>query len=69
MSDAPLMEMRLEDARGVARRVREAELDLRNSILAAHRAGATYEAIGEAVGLTKQRIGQIVKSNRGGSNA
>lgn len=52
---------RVERAR---RAVDTARAELTLSILAAWRSGESYQDIGRAAGMSKQRVGQIVKETR-----
>ena len=52
--DAVLSKLRQEIARGIARN---------EAIIRARKAGATLQAIGDVVGLTREWVRQIVSSN------
>jgi hypothetical protein len=54
--------MSSRDTDGRAERaMREAQRELEAAIRAAHAAGESYSAIGRIVGVTRQRIAQIVE--------
>jgi hypothetical protein len=47
-----------------AERKHDADAALVDAVMAAREAGETLEAIGDAAGLTKQRVGQIIAGHR-----
>lgn len=49
-----------ERVRGAEERLRRARAELRAKIVAAHEGGTSFAAIARALGVTRQRIAQIV---------
>jgi len=54
----------LERVERAARRVAQSREELRVAILLARDAGETYDDIGRAAGLSRQRVQQIVREKR-----
>ncbi|MBD0347977.1 MAG: helix-turn-helix domain-containing protein [Thermoleophilia bacterium] len=49
-----------ERVRGAEQRLRDARAELRATIVAAHAHGTSFAAIARALGVTRQRVAQIV---------